>query len=67
MTKTKTERSNVPVDQQTDPEVISFRAQFDRRSPLDEIVREGARRMLQSAIDAEVDAFIACHARRSHR
>ena len=29
--------------------------------PLDEIVREGARRMLQSAIDAEVEDFLAAH------
>jgi len=65
MTKTKTDRSEGPVDQQLDPEVISFRAQFDQRSPLDEIVREGARRMLQSAIDAEVEAFIAMHADRT--
>src|SRR5690606_9356387 len=31
---------------------------------LDELVREGARRMLQSAIDAEVEAFISQHAGR---
>jgi transposase-like protein len=61
MNKTKTDRPAVPVDEPLDPEVVSFRAQFDQKSPLDEIVREGARRMLQSAIDAEVDAFIAQH------
>ena len=61
MNQTKTDRAAVPVGEQLDPEVISFRAQFDQRSPLDEIVREGARRMLQSAIDAEVDAFISLH------
>ena len=65
MTKTKTDRPDVPVDSQLDPEVISFRAQFDQRSPLDEIVREGARRMLQSAIDAEVEAFIGMYADRT--
>ncbi|TWU62556.1 Transposase, Mutator family [Crateriforma conspicua] len=64
MTKTKTDRHDVLVDQQIDPEVVSFRAQFDQKSPLGEIVREGARRMLQSAIDAEVDDFIAQHAHR---
>jgi len=32
--------------------------QFDERSPLDELVREGARKMLQEAINAEVEAFI---------
>ncbi|QEG40470.1 IS256 family transposase [Roseimaritima ulvae] len=65
MNQSKTDRQGVPVDQQFDPEVISFRAQFDQKSPLDEIVREGARRMLQSAIDAEVEAFIARHAERT--
>ena len=65
MNKTKADRQDVPVDQQIDPEVVSFRAQFDQKSPLDEIVREGARRMLQSAIDAEVDNFIASHADRT--
>jgi transposase-like protein len=46
-------------DETVDPEVLAFRQQFDEKSPLDELVREGARRMLQSAIDAEVEAFIA--------
>jgi len=32
------------------------------RSPLDEIVRQGAREMLQAAIDAEVDQFLLEHA-----
>ena len=41
-----------------DSEVIGFRASFEGRSPLDELLREGARRMLQSAIEAEVDDFI---------
>ncbi|QDV25290.1 hypothetical protein Q31a_36140 [Aureliella helgolandensis] len=31
------------------PGVISVQRQFDHRSPLDEIVQKGARRMLQSA------------------
>lgn len=61
MNQTKTDQQTVPVDQELDPEVISFRAQFDEKSPLDELVREGARRMLQSAIDAEVKAFIEQH------
>lgn len=65
MNKTKTDRHAVPVDEQLDPEVVSFRAQFDQKSPLDELVREGARRMLQSAIDAEVDTFIAQHGDRT--
>ena len=65
MNKTKTDRHAAPVDQPLDPEVVSFRAQFDQKSPLDELVREGARRMLQSAIDADVDTFIAQHCDRT--
>jgi putative transposase len=61
MIQTKTDRQVTPVDDQLNPEVISFRAQFDQKSPLDELVREGARRMLQAAIDAEVEAFVAMH------
>ena len=33
------------------------------RSLIDEIVREGARRMLAEALRAEVDAYIAAHSR----
>lgn len=44
-----------------DPEVVEFRSQFDKTSPLDELVRTGAQRMLQSAIEAEVEEFIAVH------
>ena len=48
-----------------DSEVVGFRASFEGRSPLDELLREGARRMLQSAIEAEVDDFIVGHAQRA--
>ena len=58
MSKTTTQRHDIPVDRQLDPEVLAFRRQFDDRSPLDEIIRKGARKMLQAAIDAEVDSFI---------
>jgi putative transposase len=34
----------------------------DSSSLIDEIVREGARRMLAGALQAEVDAYIAAHA-----
>lgn len=61
MNQRTTERRAMPVAETTDPEVLDFRQQFDDRSPLDEIVREGARRMLQDAIDAEVEAFLAKH------
>lgn len=64
MSKNKTERPEVPVDATVDSELLLFRGSFDQKSPLDQLVREGARRMLQSAIDAEVEAFIASHADR---
>ena len=46
------------------PEVLEFRSQFGQSSPLDELVRRGAQQMLQSAIEAEVDEFLALHAER---
>ena len=61
MNKTTTIRHDVLVNDPLDPEVIAFRRQFDDHMPLDEIIHEGARRMLQAAIDAEVDAFIETH------
>lgn len=62
MKKTTTAARSNPVA--NDPEVVAFRAQFDERSPLDEIVRSGAEQMLQAAIDAEVADFLAEHAGR---
>lgn len=44
-----------------DQEVVKFRSQFGTTSPLDELVRSGAQRMLQSAIETEVQEFIAVH------
>ncbi|REJ90255.1 MAG: IS256 family transposase [Planctomycetota bacterium] len=44
--------------------MLEFRENFEARSPLDELVRTGAQRMLQAAIDAEVNEFIAQHADR---
>lgn len=68
MSKTTTATHAAPVTRTTDEpletEVLEFRANFEARSPLDEIVREGARRMLQQAIDAEVEGFLAQHAER---
>ena len=37
-------------------------AQDGLRLDLDELVREGARRMLAAALEAEVDAYLAAHA-----
>lgn len=47
-----------------DAEVVEFREAFEARSTLDEIIREGARKMLQTAIEMEVDDFVAQHADR---
>lgn len=64
MTKSTTANSAAPVDQPVDREVLEFRAGFEAASPIDEIVRDGARRMLQTAIDLEVTEFIDQHAGR---
>ena len=61
MSKSTTKRRAKPVEREIDSEVLAFRRQFDDKSPLDELVREGARRMIQAAIDAEVDGFIERH------
>lgn len=61
MDQTKTDRAAVPVGEQLDPEVNLFRAKFEQRSPLDELVREAAWRMLKLAIDVEVESFISLH------
>jgi transposase-like protein len=50
--------------ERVDPEVVEFREAFESKSTLDEIVREGARKMLQTAIEVEVDDFLAQHADR---
>lgn len=47
-----------------DAAVLAFRPAFEGSSPLDQIVQEGARQMLQAAVDAEVEAFVAKHATR---
>lgn len=47
-----------------DQEVLEFRSQFGGTSPLDELVRHGAQQMLQSAIETEVNEFLAQHAGR---
>lgn len=68
MNKPKTDRRPTPVDEQLDPEVLAFRQQFDNRSPLDRLVQAGARKMLQEAINAEVEGFIQQHCdRRDHQ
>lgn len=58
MDQAATNTSSMPATGETDAEVLAFRAGFESQSPLDEIVRQGAQRMLQNAIHAEVDAFL---------
>lgn len=65
MNRTETDQQDVSVDQRLDHDVISFRVQFDQRSPLDEIVHKGARRMLLSAIDAERGRRLVVNNRKS--
>jgi len=43
-------------------EVLAFRAAFDGRSPLDDLVQRGARQMLQAALESEVRTFLDQHA-----
>ena len=62
MTKAAATAKKVPASEGVDAEVLQFRAEFDEKSPLDEILRRGAQEMLQSAIEAEVDQFIEAHA-----
>ena len=62
MSNSTARRNESPAATTSDPEVVAFRAQFDARSSLDTLVREGAQRMLQAAIESEVEEFIAQHA-----
>ena len=64
MTKSTKETSRVPDANHVDPEVIQFRAGFEQRSPLDELVRAGAQKMLQTALEAEVSEFLLMHSDR---
>jgi transposase-like protein len=63
MRQVTTEELSGP-DAAVDAEVLEFRSQFGQTSPLDELVRQGAQQMLQTAIEAEVDEFLAVHAER---
>lgn len=58
MNESMTTRQAMPADCGIDAEVFAFRGEFEGKSPLDELVREGARRMLQAAMDAEVEEFL---------
>jgi len=52
------------IEEPIDSEVFAFRAAFDGVSPLDELVRQGARQMLQAALESEVQTFLDQHARK---
>ena len=60
MSQSIAEAKRTPVED-LDSEVLAFREQFEDRSTLDAIIRQGAQQMLQAAIDAEVEAFIERH------
>ncbi len=64
MSKVTELRSTNPENGHVESEVLQFRRQFEDRSPLDEIIREGARKMLQAAIETEVDEFLEEHSDR---
>jgi putative transposase len=57
MNQTTTFRNVIP-EEQVDLEVANFREQFEGRGLLDQVVRQGAQRMLQQAIEAEVQGFL---------
>ena len=57
------DRASVPVEQ-SDGECLPFPDGSDFRSPLDALVREGARKMLQAALEKEVQSFFDEHAAR---
>ena len=57
MNKTTAFRSVIP-EEQVDLEVADFRKHFEGRGLLDQVIRQGAQRMLQQAIEAEVQEFL---------
>ena len=61
MSQSTKSTQRVPAGKHLDSEVVQFRAQFQQRSPLDQIVREGAQSMLQAAIEAEVQEYVDRH------
>ena len=48
-------RSKAVAVESGNAEVISMRAGLDERSPLDDLVRAGAQKMLQAALENEVE------------
>jgi hypothetical protein len=64
MSKTKTVENGMPGVSSVDLEVADFREQFAGRALLDQLVRRGARQILQQAIEAEVQEFLDQHQER---
>ena len=64
MTKSTKEIAQNPAADQIDPEIVAFRSNFEERSSLDELVRSGAQRMLQTAIELEVQELLENNADR---
>jgi putative transposase len=60
MSKATTGRSRNP-EGDRDATVVAFRSPEVERSPLDQLVRNGAQQMLQAAIEAEVNEFLVTH------
>ena len=65
MSKATTVRESNPDRDQVDQNVVRFQTPPDEQSPLDDLVRLGAQRMLQSAIEAEVQVFLERHQERT--
>jgi putative transposase len=64
-TRTRPEATRIAsFEEVPEAEVLAFREQFDERSPLDELVRAGAQKMLQKAIEDEVQQFLSEQAER---
>ncbi len=68
MRKSTTVCDSLPVGESVEAigesELLQFRENFNAASPLDGLVLEGARRMLQQAVEFEVEEFLARHADR---
>ena len=64
MTKSTKEIAQNPATDQIDPEIVAFRSNFEERSSLEELVRSGTQRMLQTAIELEVQEFLENNADR---
>lgn len=65
MTQDKKNRSPLPESCDAEPSaeatILQLESPREVRLTLDELVRQGAQRMLQSALEAEVDAFLERH------